>query len=165
MHTLMATPTKSSNEEIARLAEQMQNFEKIRAGASPEELAKQIAKQNATQAHTVFRAGGDIVGVYYKDGTTTYPSGGDVGGSVVAQKEGLARGLSGKSLDDFIVQSMTDRLSKIYGSGLEVQTTSSRTGPTQGQLNAEMFGASKQNMSSLFNVELDANTLDLLNGR
>jgi len=142
---LAATPIQSTPEEVAAFKQGMADFEKVRQGISPEERQQQIARQNAVEAHTVYRSQGKIVAVHYQDGSTLYPTGGDVGMAGKAKHEAFQMGLRGEAANTYISDQMTTALKARYGAGLEVSTYTAGAAPTAGQLNAKIFGAARAN--------------------
>lgn len=108
-------------------------------GPSEAERAAQLAKQNAVEAHTVYRVDGKIVAVYYQnEWTLSVTGGGPLKGD--AARIGRAQGLSGEKLNDFIADHVTQQLRKRYGAALQVEQYERGSAPTLGELHAEIFG-------------------------
>ena len=106
---------------------------------TPAEMAAQKAKQDAVEAHSVYRVNGDIVAVHYQDGTSSMRN--DAAGARGdAEKIGRAAGLSGDALNDFVAAQMTQALRQQYGSALTVEQYEPGSAPKRIDLAHEMNG-------------------------
>lgn len=121
-------------------------IEKMRFDSTPEgqaiiekERAMQVAKQNAVEAHSIYRVNGKIIGVHYRDGITMSVSNSGLGHGN-AESDGRQRGLSGERLNDYVADRITAELTEKYGSALQVEQYDAGAAPTAGELWHEIYG-------------------------
>lgn len=129
-------------ERWAEIQEQLKKFHDL-SSATPEEQAQkhaaQIAKQNAVEVHSIYRANGRVIAVLGRTGGTTTASNADGGVVIEAMKEAEARGLTGEALNDYIADRLTEALKAKYGASLRIEQFEPGTGPNMGQAHVEMF--------------------------
>lgn len=145
-----------------------QHFEFIKSlERSPAERAAQIAKQNAVEAHTVYKANGKIVGVHYYNNTTLYTSNAVGANAYQALKEETDLGLKGEALSDFLAGKAEEALRQKYGASLTVTHYDAGNAPTAGELHSQIFGDAPKTApiaNSNTKVNLDPETLEMLRG-
>ena len=141
-----------------------QHFEFIKSlEMSPAERAAQIAKQNAVEAHTVYKANGKIVGVHYYNNTTLYTS--NAVGANASQEWKEETGLKGEALSDFLAGKAEEALRQKYGASLTVTHYQAGNAPTAGELHSQIFGNPSKAASVASpnaKVNLDPETLEML---
>lgn len=143
-----------------------QHFEFIKSlEMSPAERAAQIAKQNAVEAHTVYKANGKIVGVHYYNNTTLYTSNAVGANAYQELKEETDLGLKGEALSDFLAGKAEEALRQKYGASLTVTHYDAGNAPTAGELHSQIFGNPSKAASVASpnaKVNLDPETLEML---
>ena len=74
-----------------------------------------------------------------------------------------AKGLSGESIKDYIIERMTARVKGYDADGLDTQMLSMGLTPMFGDGEYNAFNSPTSNLSSLLNMHFDLNTLQMLN--
>ena len=124
-----------------------------------------LARQNAVEAHTVYRMGGEILGVQWRDGVTTFTeNAADGGASLRAKEQARTRGLTGDAANDLIAGEIAAALTERYGLTVQVKSYISGAGPSRGDLQSEMFGRGSASAVSAprSRVSVDSRTFAVL---
>ena len=151
---------RSSDADVRKMHEFAKSLE-----MSPAERAAQIAKQDAVEAHTVYKANGKIVGVHYYNNTTLYTSNAVGANAYQALKEETDLGLKGEALSDFLAGKAEEALRQKYGASLTVTHYDAGNAPTAGELHSQIFGNPSKAASVASpnaKVNLDPETLEML---
>lgn len=163
----MIDHTAMTEDELAVL----RDVDQRSAPLSADERQAAVARQNAVEAHTVYRLGGKILGVQWRDGVTTFTATAtddstatDGGASALAKEKAAARGLTGAAANDFIAEEIAAGLQERYGAAVQAETYVSGAGPTRSELQSEMFGHGSASAvgAARSRVAVDTSTFALL---
>lgn len=132
LRAIAATPIRMTQDEITQMQREDTPFARTDAEIA-QEMARYKEQQDKVEAHTVFRTGGKIVAVLYRDGSATYGLNAD------GARHPMGEGNLGL---DAVSSRMAQSLQKKYGAGLSVDSYDEGSAPTQGELSRAMFGTS-----------------------
>ncbi|MBS4069661.1 MAG: hypothetical protein WC279_07635 [Sulfurimonas sp.] len=105
-----------------------------------ESQRQQILEQQAqTKAHTVYRAGNNIIGVLWADGSAGFGSNSSVASEAInnAYNSNELQNLKGEALTEKLAQIIDKAFSK-YGSGVDAQTYAPNDAPNRGYLSHQI---------------------------
>jgi hypothetical protein len=108
----------------------------------PSESQRQQAleQQAQTKAHTVYRAGNNIIGVLWADGSAAFGSNSSVASEAInsAYNSNELQNLKGEALTEKLAQIIDKAFSRKYGSGVDAQTYTSNDAPNRGYLSHQI---------------------------
>lgn len=135
-------PTLMKKEDLPVDLERMKRLEETTKRMNDPAFLKEMRdKQDATEAHSVFKKGNKVIAVLYREGGTMLRN--EANGLPIQgmMKEAEARGLTGEKYHDFMAEKMTDALNMRLGN-VQVETYEKGNAPTQGELTRQIFGTS-----------------------
>lgn len=142
----MNTPTVPMN--LSELTELLQKDE---GGRLFDEMMDQYDRQNAVEAHTVYRVHGKVICVVARNGQTLFDTADDFrfGGGLKPADEAGGLGLTGEQYMEYMAKQIGENLRRRYANALNVARYNEGTAPVMGELREEMFGITRNRWKAI----------------
>ena len=130
-------------------------------------LVAQFDRQNAVEAHTVYRVDGQVICVVARNGRTLFDTAEDfrMAGGLKPSDMAGDLGLSGERYMEYISKQIAENLKQRYADALQVARFEAGDAPAMGQLREAMFGITRERLLALsVAAALQPGTADLPQG-
>ena len=133
------------------LSELTDVLKKDRRAGIFDEMMDQYDRQNAVEAHTVYRVHGKAICVVVRNGQTLFDTADDFrsGGGLKPADEAGDLGLTGEQYMEYIAKQIGENLRRRYNTALKVARYDLGTAPAMGDLREEMFGITRNRRKAI----------------
>jgi hypothetical protein len=133
------------------LSELTHVLKKERQAGMYDEMMDQYDRQNAVEAHTVYRVHGKAICVVARNGQTLFDTADDFrsGGGLKPADEAGSLGLTGEQYMAYVSKQIGENLRRRYANALKVARYDEGAAPAMGDLREEMFGITRNRWKAI----------------
>jgi hypothetical protein len=148
-------------------SELTKHLQKDRKTGIFDEMMDEYDRQNAVEAHTVYRVYGKTICVIARNGQTLFDSAEDfrLGGGLKPADQAGELGLTGEQYMEYLSKEIARHLRERYATALQVARYDAGTAPVMGELREEMFGITRDRWKAIaLSAALGLGSIELPHG-